>query len=83
MSTTVDNIVNEPAHYTQYEIEPIEFIMRNNLTFEIGNVVKYALRAGSKDYPGMTTEMSAITDLKKAIRYAEMKINLIRGEDKL
>ena len=79
----MSDIVNEPPHYTQYEIEPIEFIMRNNLTFEIGNVVKYALRAGSKDYPNMTPEMSAITDLKKAIRYADMKINLILGQDKL
>jgi len=31
----------------------------------------------------MTPEMSAITDLRKAIRYAEMRINLIMGQDKL
>jgi len=79
----MSDIVNAPPHYKQYEIEPKEFIIRNKLTFEIGNVIKYAMRAGSKEYPNMTPEMSAITDLRKAIRYAEMRINLIMGQDKL
>jgi Protein of unknwon function (DUF3310) len=69
----VENIVVRPAHYTQYEIEPITFIMKNRLSFETGNMVKYAVRAGSKVYDGLDKLQSEITDLKKVIRYAEMR----------
>lgn len=67
--------VNKPDHYTRYVIEPIEFIMRNALPFHVGNIVKYAVRAGYKSYPDMSGIESEITDLKKVIRYAEMRIN--------
>ena len=77
------DIVNAPLHYNQYEIEPKEFIIRNKLTFEIGNIVKYAVRAGSKQYQNQTRDESEIIDLEKAIRYAQMKINLILGEHEL
>ena len=79
----MSDLVNAPTHYTQYEIEPKEFIIRNKLTFEIGNIVKYALRAGSKQYPNQTMDASEIIDLEKTIRYAQMKINLILGEHEL
>ena len=74
------DIINKPAHYTQYAIEPIEFIMRNDLPFQIGNIVKYSLRAGSKLYEGMDGRESEITDLGKVIRYAEMRIHQLKGE---
>lgn len=82
------DIVNKPSHYTRYKIEPVEFIMRNGLDMATGNIVKYALRSGHKLYPdgngGMhSPEESAVIDLQKVIRYAEMKINLIKGEDVL
>lgn len=77
MDTT--SIVNKPEHYTRYPIEPVEFIMQNNLGFHVGNIVKYALRAGHKSYPGMDADQSEVTDLKKVIRYAEMRINLIEN----
>ena len=76
-----EDIVVKPSHYTQYVIEPITFIMTNKLPFHIGNIVKYAVRAGSKAYPDQTTEQSEITDLKKAIRYCEMRINQIEGNE--
>ena len=79
MDTT--NIVKQPSHYTQYEIEPVTFIMVNRLSFEIGNIVKYACRAGSKLYPEMDYKDSRITDLEKVRRYAEMEINRLKGED--
>ena len=82
MDTTDQNsIIKEPAHYTQYEIEPVTFIMVNRLPFEIGNIVKYACRAGDKRYPEMDYNQSRITDLEKVRRYAEMEINRIKGED--
>lgn len=38
--------VNHPAHYTQWPVEVINLTERE--TFLIGNVLKYALRAGLK-----------------------------------
>jgi hypothetical protein len=77
---TDDPIVVRPSHYTQYKIEPVTFIMENRLSFEIGNICKYACRAGSKLYPGQDETESRITDLRKVQRYAEMEINRLRGE---
>jgi hypothetical protein len=76
-------VVREPHHYTRFTIEPVTFIMKNGLDFETGNIVKYACRAGHKLYEGMDETQSAITDLEKVRRYAEMKINLLKGEDVL
>ena len=78
---TTDDIVVKPSHYTQFEIEPITFIMKNRLTFEIGNIIKYACRAGSKIYPDQDYRASRITDLQKVQRYAEMEINRLKGGD--
>jgi len=74
------DIVDQPAHYTRYKIEPATFIMRNSLPFHTGNIVKYAVRAGYKLYPNQDAVDSEITDLQKVIRYAEMRINLLEGE---
>ena len=74
------DIVDRPAHYTQFDIEPIEFIMRNSLPFHTGNIIKYSLRAGSKIYDGMDPVESVFTDLKKVMRYAQMRINQLRGD---
>ena len=74
------DIVDRPAHYTQFDIEPIEFIMRNWLPFHTGNIIKYSLRAGSKIYDGMDPVESEVTDLKKVMRYAQMRINQLRGD---
>tara|TARA_R110002072_G_scaffold981_5_gene8121 strand:+ start:119 stop:370 length:252 start_codon:yes stop_codon:yes gene_type:complete len=72
-----------PSHYMQYEIEPIEYIMRNEMEFWRGNIIKYASRCGSKQYDGLTVEESEVLDLQKVQRYAEMRINMIKGEEKL
>ena len=79
--TAQDDIVVKPSHYTQFKIEPVTFVMENRLSFEIGNIVKYACRAGSKLYPGQDETQSRITDLEKVRRYAEMEINRLKGED--
>lgn len=81
MDATQDDIVVKPSHYTQFKIEPVTFVMENRLSFEIGNIVKYACRAGSKLYPGQDETQSRITDLEKVRRYAEMEINRLKGED--
>ena len=79
----LNNIIVKPSHYTQYKIEPVTFIMENRLSFEIGNIVKYACRAGDKLYPGQDYKQSRITDLRKVMRYAEMEINRLEGKDVL
>ena len=75
-----DPIVVRPSHYTQYKIEPVTFIMENRLSYESGNIVKYATRAGGKLYSGQDEVESRITDLRKVQRYAEMEINRLNGE---
>ena len=54
-------------HYRMLDIEPIDYIMSNNLDFCSANIVKYASRWRFKGDP--------VGDLKKVIRYAEILIN--------
>jgi hypothetical protein len=77
------DIVNEPKHYARWIIEPITYIMRNDFEFWRGNIVKYASRAGYKMYEGKTQVESEIIDLEKVIRYSQMRINQLNGEEKL
>ena len=53
----------------------IQFLLRNNCEYWRGNVVKYVMRAGHKVQPGKTETESEIEDLRKAIRYLEMRVN--------
>ena len=75
--------VNQPSHYTDNVVEPINLIMKNGMSFGKGNAVKYLARAGKKQYQDMSMEESEVTDLEKAIRYIQMEINLIKGEEVL
>ena len=67
--------VNHPAHYTDGNIEVIDFIEDKKLPYHLGNVVKYVARAGKKD-PEKTVE-----DLKKAAWYLNRYIELLEGGD--
>jgi len=78
-----DCVVSKPSHYTRWKIEPITYIMRNSMEFWRGNIIKYASRAGFKDYPDADPVESEITDLRKVIRYAEMRINQLQGKVEL
>ena len=55
-----EDVINIPEHYAKWEIEPITFIMKNNLPFAEGNVIKYAMRHRDKN---------GLEDIKKAIKY--------------
>ena len=60
------NMIKEnvsPDYYARYDIEPISFIMRNNIPYAEGNVIKYVLRHDMK---------GGKEDVDKAIRYLEM-----------
>ena len=74
------SIIKSPDHYSKWAIEPITFIMGNGLSFWAGNVIKYTVRAGSKHYVGMSSDESEITDLKKARRYIDMRLNQLEGK---
>jgi hypothetical protein len=78
-----DDKVYLPAHYTQYEIEPITFIMQNDLPFWMSSVIKYVMRAGSKQYDDLTMAESELRDLGKAERYIEMRRNQLAGKEVL
>ncbi len=65
--------VNHPAHYTRWPVEVIDLTERE--TFLIGNVLKYALRAGAK--PGSAYE----EDMAKARWYARRHVDNIAARD--
>ena len=65
--------VNHPDHYTQWPVEVIDLTERE--TFLIGNVLKYALRAGLKD--GAAYE----EDMAKARWYARRHVDNIAARD--
>ncbi|HAC0714664.1 TPA_asm: DUF3310 domain-containing protein [Listeria monocytogenes] len=70
--TPIDNI-NNPTHYTQGNIECIDYIYDKKLNFALGSAIKYITRAGHKE--GSTKEQ----DLKKAIKFLEFELE--KGED--
>ena len=53
-------------HYQNNNIEPIEYILQNDLGYCEGNVIKYVSRHGSKN---------GKEDLLKAIHYLEFLID--------
>lgn len=65
--------VNHPAHYTRWPVEVIDLTERES--FLIGNVLKYALRAGVKD--GATYG----EDMAKARWYARRHVDNIAARD--
>tara|TARA_A100001015_G_C14656739_1_gene581391 strand:- start:150 stop:374 length:225 start_codon:yes stop_codon:yes gene_type:complete len=69
----MSNEVIKPDHYERWDIEPVQFIMLNDMEFWRGNIIKYVSRAGFKG--------DEVVDLKKAIRYCEMRINQLEGRE--
>ncbi len=54
------------SHYKKYNIQPVEFIIKNNIGFCEGNIIKYVLRFKDK---------GGIADLEKAKHYIELLID--------
>ena len=76
--------VNHPPHYTWIKDKVgIEFIdITRHLDFDLGNAIKYILRAGKKpiNKSNSNLNVAAIQDLKKAIWYINDKIKMIENE---
>ena len=83
-----DENVSHPSHYTWLKdkcgIEVID--ITRHLDFDLGNTIKYILRAGRK--PIINENLSddflkaAIQDLKKALFYINDKIDMLENEYK-
>jgi hypothetical protein len=54
------------SHYKNYKIQPVEFIIKNNIGFVEGNIIKYILRFKEK---------GGVQDLEKAKHYIELLID--------
>tara|TARA_R110001583_G_scaffold142519_1_gene294738 strand:+ start:1625 stop:1912 length:288 start_codon:yes stop_codon:yes gene_type:complete len=59
-------------HYKDCKIQPIEYIVANNLTYCEGNIVKYVTRSRRKG--------DGRKDIEKIIHYAEMILEMEYGE---
>lgn len=53
------------SHYKDMKIQPVEFIVQNNIGYIEGNIIKYVCRYKNKN---------GIQDLEKAKHYLEMLI---------
>lgn len=74
--------VNHPSHYLWLKdkvgIEVID--ITRHMDFDLGNAIKYILRAGHKTEEGCDNKSKTIEDLKKAIWYINDKIKTIENE---
>lgn len=61
------------SHYKQGTIQPVEYILANDLNFFEGNAIKYVTRNRRKN--------SAVEDLKKAIHYLQLQLKLMHEID--
>ena len=82
--TETDDQINHPSHYTWIKdkvgIEVID--ITRHLDFDLGNAIKYILRAGRKpiNKSNFNLNIAAIQDLKKALFYINDKINMLENE---
>jgi hypothetical protein len=67
----MSNQVDHPEHYQANGIEAIEVIEGYNLNFNLGNVIKYILRADKKG--------NKKQDLEKAQWYLKREIDKFNG----
>ena len=74
--------VNHPSHYLWLKdkvgIEVID--ITRHMDFDLGNAIKYILRAGHKTEEGYSDKDKTVEDLKKAIFYINDKIKTIENE---
>lgn len=82
MDYSTSKRVSHPDHYTWLkEVAGVEVIdITRHMNFDLGNVIKYVMRAGHKHEEGMDDEDKRIEDLKKAQWYLEDEIQRIERE---
>ena len=72
-------------HYNRLpnQQQPAEIAHAWGLDFLLWNTVKYLSRAGHKEGTNMSSKEKEIDDLKKAIDYIRMRINVLKGRTPL
>lgn len=68
-----DNI--KPSHYKAGKFDVIAFCQEHDLSFDIGNIIKYCTRAGKKE------GNSELQDLNKAMEYLKRRIEFVGGKE--
>lgn len=81
-TVNIEDKVNHPSHYTWLkDICGIEVIdITRHLDFDLGNAIKYILRAGHKSEEGYDDTAKEIEDLQKAVFYINDKIKLLNDK---
>ena len=69
-----EDMINKPSHYTQWWIEPLDFIISNDMSFPQWNVIKYVTRYKYKNW---------LEDLKKAKVYLNKLIESYEVHDNI
>lgn len=79
-TTDSESRVEHPNYYKLSNgIEVLDIV--RDLPFNIGNVVKYVIRAGKKKEAGLSDKQKQIEDLEKAKFYLEDAIKQLNKED--
>ena len=73
--------VTSPDHYTRLLIQPIQFLMQNDMEYWRGCIIKYTCRAGHKHHSGKSIQQSEIDDLDKIIEYCTFRKRQIQGQN--
>lgn len=72
--------VNSPAHYARNGLQPIDVIEDWRLSFNVGNALKYIMRAGHKDKSKLNEDYDkAIFYLKRSIKNFDRESTNVRG----
>lgn len=81
---TKQDRVEHPSHYTWLKdlcgIEVID--ITRHMNFNLGNTIKYILRAGHKSEEGLSDKQKHIEDLKKALFYIKDEIKRLEEKEK-
>lgn len=73
----MNDMVNHPSHYTGFSNGAEVIDITENLTFNTGNAVKYAARAGRTDG---RNKGAVAEDLRKAIWYLRRELDRLESD---
>ena len=71
------DFIKKPPHYFRYKIEPITFIMQNDVPYAEANAIKYLMRWRYKH----KHRAGQIQDLQKAKQYIDLLLEKETQED--
>ncbi len=71
MKDSPNNIQHGGSHYKQFKIQPTEYIIKNNIPFADGNVIKYVTRHPFK---------GGFLDIQKAFHYLQLVAYHVYGK---